>query len=103
MYNKLVRDNIPEIIRNNGEEPIVEVLDNERYKLELENKLLEECNEVLASSSDDRLEELADLMEVIASLANLENKSLDDINLIREDKKSKRGGFQKRILLKDVK
>ena len=103
MYNKLVRENIPEIIRNNGEEPIVEVLDNERYKLELENKLLEECNEVLASSSDDRLEELADLMEVIASLANLENKSLDDINLIREDKKSKRGGFQKRILLKDVK
>lgn len=103
MYNKLVRDNIPEIIKSNGEEPIVEILDDSTYKVELEKKLLEECNEVLLSTGNERLEELADLLEVVISLANLENKTLDDIELIREDKKTKRGGFTKKLYLKGVK
>ena len=102
MYNKLVRNKIPEIIRSNGEEPIVEILDNENYKIELEKKLLEECNEVLSSNGNNRLEELADLLEVMISLADLDDKTFDDIEKIRIDKKSKRGGFSKRLYLKDV-
>ena len=35
-YNKLVRDNIPDIIKNNGEDPITRILTNEEYKQELE-------------------------------------------------------------------
>ena len=97
MYNKLVRDNIPEIISANGENPIVEVLDNDRYKQELEKKLLEECNEVVLATGSDRLEELADLMEVMICLANLENVTLGEVNKIREDKKAKRGGFSKKM------
>ena len=102
MYNKLVRDNIPEIIRANGEEPIVQILNDQEYKAELEIKLLEECNEVLSAKGINRLEELADLMEVLISLANLENKTLEDIEKIRIDKKSKRGGFTKKLYLKGV-
>ena len=41
VYNKLVRDKIPEIISNNGEIPIARVLDDVEYKSELENKLYE--------------------------------------------------------------
>lgn len=56
-YKKLVRDLIPDIIKGNGEEPITRILDDVEYKLELEKKLVEECNEVLSTDmSEERLE-----------------------------------------------
>ena len=73
------------------------------YKEELEKKLIEECKEVLAAKGNDRIMELADLLEVMTSLAELENKTLDDINFVREQKKNERGGFSKKLFLKDVK
>lgn len=104
VYNKLVRDEIPLIISKNGEEPITRILDDEEYKIELEKKLLEEYNEVLgATNSDERVEELADMLEVIRSLASLENKDLDDIIEVADLKKEKRGGFSNKIFLERVK
>ena len=103
MYQKLVRDNIPDIIKNNGEEPIVEVLDDDRYKEELEKKLVEESNEVLSSSGENRLEELADLLEVMDAMANLEGYTLEDILEAKDKKYQKRGGFAKKLYLSDVK
>lgn len=103
MYKKLVRDNIPNIIESNGEFAITRTLSCEEYKNELEKKLYEEYNEVLNSSKDDRIEELADMLEVIIALADLEGKTFGDIEKIRKLKKEKRGGFSKRIYLEDVK
>jgi predicted house-cleaning noncanonical NTP pyrophosphatase (MazG superfamily) len=103
MYKKLVRDNIPDIIRENNEEPIIRTLSDLEYQKELEKKLLEECNEVLLSKGDERIEELADLLEVMISLAKLENNTFDDIEKARILKKDKRGGFSKKIYLEDVK
>ena len=74
IYNKLVRDKIPNIIKEKGETPVVRVLDEIEYKNELEKKLYEEYKEVIQASGDDRLEELADMLEVIRALAKLENK-----------------------------
>ena len=102
MYNKLVRDNIPDIIKSNGEIPMVEILNDDQYKKELEKKLIEECHEVLDASGENRIEELGDLLEVMISLAELENKTFNDINELRENKKLKRGGFSKRLFLKGV-
>ena len=101
-YNKLVRDRIPEIIRNNGEQPETRILSDEEYKLELEKKLLEEYNEVLNASGNDRIEELADMLEVMISLAALEEKTLDDIVSEADKKREKRGGFKEKIYLKRV-
>ena len=101
-YNKLVRDNIPNIIKNNGETPIIRILTNEEYKQELEKKLYEEYQEVLESSGEDRIEELADMLEVIKSLAKLENKDLDDIIKAANQKNSKRGSFNDKIFLEKV-
>lgn len=102
-YNKLVRDNIPDIIRNNGQIPITRVLDNDEYKLELEKKLYEEYKEVIDAKGINRIEELADMLEVISALAILEGRTLEDINLVAKQKKLKRGSFEKRIFLERVK
>lgn len=101
-YNKLVRDNIPNIIKNNGEDQITRILTNEEYKQELEKKLYEEYQEVLESSGKDRIEELADMLEVTKSLAKLENKDLDDIINIANQKNNKRGAFNDKIFLEKV-
>ena len=97
IYNKLVRDKIPNIITENGETPIVKILDEIQYKNELENKLYEEYKEVIESTGENRLEELADMLEVIRALASLENKSLDDVIAIAESKNIKRGAFYEKI------
>ena len=102
MYQKLVRDKIPEIILNNGEQPIIKILSDEEYKQELERKLNEEYQEVLNSNGKERIEELADMLEVMISLAKLENKNLDDIIETAKNKKEKRGGFEKKIYLEEV-
>lgn len=100
IFNKLVRDNIPNIIKNNGEESIIRILDDAEYRKELYKKLLEECNEVINSKNkEELLEELADVLEVIRSIAKLENNELDDVIEISDQKKLKRGGFEKRIFL----
>lgn len=103
VYNKLVRDRIPEIIEGNGEKPVVRILDEVEYKGELEKKLNEEYQEVLGTTtSEERIEELADMLEIIDALAALEGKTLEDVVEVKKQKSLKRGGFEKRIFLERV-
>ena len=102
VYNKLVRDKIPEIIKSNGEEPITRILTDSEYKKELENKLLEEYNEVIQASGKDRIEELADMLEIIKALSKLENSNLDEVIKVSNEKVKKRGAFDKKIYLEKV-
>ena len=102
-YGKLVRDNIPDIIKQNGEEPITKILSEEDYKKELEKKLLEECKEVLEAKDEERIEELADLLEVILALGKIEGKTFEDIINVCEQKRVKRGAFEQKIYLEKVK
>lgn len=100
VFNKLVRDNIPDIIKENNEIPVTKILSDEEYKKELLKKLLEEANEVNNSKTKgELLEELADVFEVLMSLAELEGEKLDTIIDIAKQKRLKRGGFSKRIFL----
>lgn len=99
IYNKLVRDKIPEIIEKNGEKCIIETLSEEEYEKMLITKLDEELKEFKESKEP---EELADLMEVIFALSELKGTSERKLMSIRNKKKKSRGGFAKRILLKEV-
>ncbi len=101
-YNKLVRDNIPDIIIANNETPVTRILTDEEYKKSLEAKLNEEYEEVIESEGGERLEELADMIEVIRSLAGLENATLEEIERLADEKRAKRGGFEKKIFLEKV-
>lgn len=102
-YRKLVRDNIPDIIKKNGEEPIIMELSDNDYKLELEKKLFEECNEVVNSNEIDRIEELADVLEILIALGKIEGKTFEEIISVFMKKRIERGGFDRKIFLADVK
>ena len=96
IYNKLVRDRIPEIIRAKGGECTTRILSDAEYADALDKKLGEELAEYLDSHNP---EELADLLEVIYACAALQSLSPDDLERIRADKANKRGGFADKILL----
>lgn len=99
-YNKLVRDNIPEIIIENGQIPHTKVLTEEEYKCALEEKLKEEVNEYI---SDQSIEELADILEVLDAIVQFNKFSWKDILDKKDMKKKQRGGFRKKIFLIDKK
>lgn len=104
VFNKLVRDNIPSIIENNGEKAIYRVLSDDEYIVELLKKLKEEVGEVLDSTNrDERLEELADVFEVIKSIAEYDNSNIDEVIRIADNKREKRGGFSKKYFLEKTK
>ena len=98
-YNKLVRDQIPEIIESSGRTCVTEILSDEDYLKMLDAKLDEELAEYHA---DQNIEELADLMEVIRACAVARGYSVEELEQVRAEKATKRGGFEKRILLKEV-
>ena len=99
-YNKLVRDKVPEIIRSCGKTCITATLSDEDYLRMLDEKLDEELAEYQQSKS---LEELADLLEVIAATAKARGYSWEELMQVRDKKRIERGGFEDRILLLDVK
>lgn len=96
IYNKLVRDKIPEIIKNKGEKTVTQILSQERYLSELDKKLNEEVKEYQESRD---IEELADIIEVIYSICEARECSIDELHKIRGLKKQQRGGFDDRIFL----
>ena len=98
-YHKLVRDKIPQIIRQGGNSCTTCVLDTEEYLQELDQKLQEELNEYQESKSP---EELADLLEVMMAAAKARGYQWQEIENIRLAKLEKRGGFEQRILLQSV-
>ena len=80
VYDKLVRDKIPEIIEANGEKPITRILGDDEYWEYLLKKDQEELEEVReASSLLESKKELADKLELIRTMAIYNGFSLDDI------------------------
>ena len=98
-YNKLVRDRIPEIIESSGKFCTTEILSAEDYLRMIDAKLDEELAEY---HKDQNIEELADLLEVIRAAAIARGYTIEELERVRAEKAAKRGGFEKRILLKTV-
>lgn len=99
IYNKLVRDKIPEIIEADGRSCKTEILSKEEYLKMVDAKLDEELAEY---HKDQNIEELADLLEVIYAAAQARGYSVEELERVRVAKVEKRGAFQKRILLKET-
>ena len=99
VYNKLVRDRIPEIILKDNELPTTRILDDEEYIKELNRKLQEEVNEYL---EEENIEEMVDILEVIRSILEHKGVSYDEIEEKRIKKANKRGAFKEKIYLEKV-
>lgn len=98
IYNKLVRDKIPEIIETAGEKPATRVLEDREYLQSLVVKLGEEYDEFKEALN---VEELADLQEVILALADI-MASREELEKVRAEKAVKRGAFKDKIFLEST-
>lgn len=91
---KLVRDRIPELIRADGRSPEVRQLQGQRLGAALYDKLIEEHAELIAAHQrDQKLEELADMIEVMFALAGHYGADRDALLAIAARKREQRGGF----------
>ncbi len=96
---KLVRDRIPEIIRESGKIPKTRVLRGETLKAALLEKLAEEHAELLAETN---LEEMVDVMEVLLALAKTQGYTEEEAITLLHKKRLERGGFDDGIFLTEV-
>jgi predicted house-cleaning noncanonical NTP pyrophosphatase (MazG superfamily) len=101
-YDKLVRDRIPEIIQAQGQHPVTRILDNASYQEALLAKLAEETREAQEAAAGDLPDELADIVEVIQALATAVGMSWVQLLALAADKRTRRGGFERRIFLETV-
>jgi predicted house-cleaning noncanonical NTP pyrophosphatase (MazG superfamily) len=96
--DKLIRDNLPQIMRASGIQVFERVMEKDEYLKRLKDKLLEEAKEVIASGSAKEMrEELADLLEVMLALAKVYGMEFTDIQQAAEQKRADKGGFDNRI------
>lgn len=101
IFNKLVRNNIPDKMRDDGEQAIVRVLSMEEYKIELYKRLEEGTNEVInAENNEVLIEELSDLYEVLNSIMLINKLNFNEVENARKQKLDEYGGYEKRIYLK---
>ncbi|MBN1431826.1 MAG: nucleoside triphosphate pyrophosphohydrolase [Methanomicrobiaceae archaeon] len=96
IYNKAVRDRIPEIICSKGEMCNYEGLNDEEFLPFLQLKLIEESNEYIESGDE---EELADLLEVIFRIAEIRGIDPARLDEIRKEKSKIAGSFKKNVVL----
>ena len=99
-YNKLVRDDIPEMIAQEGKTVSYHILDEEEYKRALEEKLDEEVIEYHESKS---VEEIADIVEVLNAIIKANGYNRLKVFITRMKKKVLKGGFERRVFLEEVK
>lgn len=98
-YNKLIRDKIPEIIKNKGDVPITHTAGEEEYWQKLKEKLVEEVEEFL---KEPRREELADILEVVYAICDFKNIDRKKLEILRKKKAERRGGFKNRTVLDET-
>lgn len=96
IYNKLVRDHIPQIIEETGGKAEIRILTDEEYRIFLEKKLDEEVGEY---HREQNAEELADILEVVYALAASIGCTKEELNDVYRKKHEARDGFEKRFLL----
>ena len=95
---KLIRDGLPQMMRDQGLKVFERRLDEGEFIHALKEKLIEEAAEARdAAAPAELLAELADLMEVIYALAAATGLPMEEIEAQRQAKRAVRGGFDQRI------
>jgi predicted house-cleaning noncanonical NTP pyrophosphatase (MazG superfamily) len=101
MLPKLVRNHIPNIIAEKKTRIAHYYTANDvEYWDMLKEKLVEEVQEFL--NSDNNIEEIADILEVIDAIIAFKNKSHAEINAIKSKKAQSHGTFSEKIILSSI-
>ena len=96
LYNKAVRDRIPEIIQASGQDCRFKALPDDEFRVELERKLREEVEEYEMGGN---VMELVDILEIVFRVAELKGVSRRRLEGLRKKKKVERGGFENNLFL----
>lgn len=103
VYNKLVRDLIPQIIEKSGSKFTTRTLEPSEHLTEIKNKLFEEVKEFSETNNrKDAIEELSDILELIHAALPIYEASYEELEQTRITKNKKRGGFENGIFLLEV-
>jgi predicted house-cleaning noncanonical NTP pyrophosphatase (MazG superfamily) len=97
---KLVRDKIDQILSDCNVDFDARIMTVKEHQQALLHKLIEEAKEVRdASTKEQRIEELGDLLEVFIELLEAHEIEFPDVDAVRFAKKEERGGFSRRLYL----
>lgn len=103
IYNKLIRDKIPDVCLKDGWIPKYYPLKHSRFKKELKKKLVEEAKELLKAKSKEIKNEIVDCYEILLNVAKTYRIKWPEIDDYRRQKNKKRGSFRKRYFLVSTK
>jgi predicted house-cleaning noncanonical NTP pyrophosphatase (MazG superfamily) len=99
VYNKLVRDKIPKIIKADGKKFKTRILEDREYLKELVKKLKEEATEFEENPS---IEELADIKEITIAIREALGIHAGELEDMRRKKAATNGRFKQKIFLESV-
>ncbi len=101
-YNKLVRDNIPDMIRAKRKNcEIVQITDVQEFQQELFKKIKEEASSlVMARTKEQFLDEYIDLMLVLNTIMQQLDIKAEDVKKVKEENYLKKGGYKHRYFLR---
>jgi predicted house-cleaning noncanonical NTP pyrophosphatase (MazG superfamily) len=99
VYDKLVRDRIPDVVAKDGKRAVTRIAGETEYPARLAAKLAEEAAEFREKPS---VGELADVMECVLALCACHGFTMDAVERERLRKRAERGGFDGRIILDRV-
>ncbi len=103
IFKKLIRDNMPEIMAAKETPITTRVLtDDAEFIVALENKLLEEVQE-LRNKENPALVQIAYMEEILEALVKAYKILPEEIAEERKKKFKERGGFEKRLFLEESK
>lgn len=94
---KLIRDKVPQLVREAGGSIETRTLDEPEFDAALRNKLIEEAHEVADAPRDVLLEELSDVLSVLEELGALHGHSLAAVTDAASAKRRTAGGFDQRL------
>jgi predicted house-cleaning noncanonical NTP pyrophosphatase (MazG superfamily) len=99
-YNKLIRDRIPEIIREAGWKPTIKTLRKSEFLAAIQRKVREEAKELVwAKDKKGIIDEIIDIQELLDVLASEIRITKPEIKKFQDAKRKKRGGFEKKLFL----
>jgi predicted house-cleaning noncanonical NTP pyrophosphatase (MazG superfamily) len=98
---KLVRDRIPDLMRVTGQPGSFHLATPTERRELLRAKLVEEVNEFLEAAPGRAPEQLVDILEVVAALADALGINQTDLEVRRREKAAERGGFTSRVVWHD--